>query len=662
MRESHSESSRSKESETRDSVMTELTQKAASYEHFRKEWLAAFEDSTLSSIEKGRLFATKLITQWLDVTSEDEDFFLCDGSCDGGIDIAYLRRQDVDTVVQENNAIEGDTWYIVQSKYGTSFTGTDSIIKEGRKIVDTLQGTNSNLSGQSQRLLQKLNSFREKASDADRIVLVFATCDPINPEHRRALQDVKSIGRERGISRFDVEEVSLATIWRSLDDVVQTRLSVDIDGHFVEQSSGLLVGTVSLFDLFAFLNEFRDKTGDLDQLYEKNVRRFLGNRRKINKGIASTLRDNPEKFGLYNNGITIVVSGYFKHQNAETIKMNDPYIVNGCQTTRTIWDVLDSKLNSGGTGTSEAHDAWKEQVRRGGVVTKIVKSDNVELHNITRFTNSQNSVREQDFIALNSGFQQWARELASQRNIFLEIQRGGIESRKALEKRQIRTQAFDGYVNAFALIKVYGAGWLGAPGLAFGKNSPFLPTGSLYRQMISVEDVERPFGANDLYAAYILKRAADDIGFGRGAGHPSRHLSRYLFYHIIMRMLDNVIRLTPELQQHVPSRSMLTEAVLRLSDPTKKQKLDLLCKSALTVIEQYFSPNYDRSIHKEVSLLEVYNGNVNTFLKSENLGKKDFSPLLLELISLTNSGMALPTPTGGQTNLEFIASALIPSS
>ena len=121
----------------------------------------------------------------------------------------------------------------------------------------------------------------------------------------------------------------------------------------------MLVGTVSLIDLFEFLNLYQSKTGNLDQLYEKNVRQFLGNRRKINKSIANTLNENPEKFGLYNNGITIVVSGYSKSSNEGTFTVNDPYVVNGCQTTRTIWQVLDNKLNAGGTGQDTAIQKWQ---------------------------------------------------------------------------------------------------------------------------------------------------------------------------------------------------------------------------------------------------------------------------------------------------------------
>ena len=58
-----------------------------SYEQFREEWLAEIEGGNLSPLGKGRLFGTKLITQWLGVTTDDDDFVICDGSGDGGTDI-----------------------------------------------------------------------------------------------------------------------------------------------------------------------------------------------------------------------------------------------------------------------------------------------------------------------------------------------------------------------------------------------------------------------------------------------------------------------------------------------------------------------------------------------------------------------------------------------
>ena len=640
------------------------------YEQFREQWLTPIENGDLSPLGKGRLFAANLITQWLGVTTDDDDFFVCDGPGDGGIDVAYLKRADIDTANLDDNAEEGDTWYLVQSKYGTAFTGTDTIRDEGDKVIGTLQGQNQNLSDDTRQLMQKLDLFRKQASDSDQITLVFATTDPITQEDRQSIEDLKLIGRERVGHNFDVKEVSLLTIWEALDDTEQPRLSVSLKGKFVEQSSGLLVGTVSLVDLFQFLQSFQKQSGNLDQLYAKNVRQFLGPRRKVNKGIANTLNEVPEKFGLYNNGITIVVQGYLKSSIDDTITMNEPYIVNGCQTTRTIWQVLDSKLHAGGTGQDTATSDWRERVSFGGVVTKIVSSDEAEIANITQFTNLQNGVREQDFVALHDNFQSWKVAMQNNYRIFLEIQRGGIEAQKAYEKQRHPGQPqYVDYVNAFDLIKVYGAGWLGAPGLAFGKNAPFLPPqGSVYQRIVSPQNSEPGFGASDLYAAYKIKCVADEIGFGRNAESPSRRQSRFLFYHIIMRMLSNVILLTPGFRPPPVSGRDLTEAVLKLSDSGNEMQIAVLRNAAIVLLDQYLTVGSDltlgsaNSAHNESSFKEIHNGNLNGFLKAESLGRENHSPLLVQMLAQHNQAFAsIPMPgyEGNPTQREFVAKALI---
>ena len=615
------------------------------YAQFREQWLVAIEEGNPSTLHKARRFAAKLVTQWQGITTEDDDFVVCDGSGDGGIDVAYLKRADTDVETHDDNSIEGDAWYLVQSKYGTSFSGSDTILIEGQKVISTLVGQNQHLSHDTQQLLDKLTEFRQRASNADRIVLVLATTDQISQKEREVFDSIRVLGRERISPIFDIEEVSLYTIWEGLDDVEHNPLSVAIEGQFVEQSSGLLVGTSSLLSLFGFMQSYQRQTGDLNQLYQKNVRQFLGGRRKINKGIAETLRSNPEKFGLYNNGITVVVSGYVKSPRENVITMHDPYIVNGCQTTKTIWQVLDSKLNAGGTGNDSVDATWREQVDRGGVIVKIVRSDEAEITNITRYTNSQNSVREQDFIALNSGFQGWAAEMSRDYNVFLEIQRGAADARKAWEKQHPDQGKYDDYVNAFDLIKVYGAGWIGVPGIAFGKNAPFLPRGSVYERTMSRPERDTGFGAADLYAAFKVKGLADEIGFGRFAKRDSRRQSRFLFFHVFVQMLKNVIVLTPELDRPAGSMNDLTEAILRLSTCDAKGQLSLLQDGALALIDQYLTHGSANCAHKEASFLDSHNGDMNAFLKAPNLGKEDHSPLLVQALHIQNAAFNMGNPS-----------------
>lgn len=89
--------------------------------------------------------------------------------------------------------------------------------------------------------------------------------------------------------------------------------------------------------------------------------------------------------------------------------------MNGCQTTRTIWEVCQQRLEAGGTGTNSALEDWRERAGHGVVVTKVVKVgvDGEDLlQAITRYTNTQNAIRERDFLALTSDFKTWANQMA----------------------------------------------------------------------------------------------------------------------------------------------------------------------------------------------------------------------------------------------------------
>ena len=253
-----------------NAIANEQNQDEVTFEQFCEQWLEEFQHGDLSSFTKGQRFAIKLVTQWLDVTADDNDLVLCDGSGDGGIDIAYLHRADLEDAEQQGQSAEGDTWYLVQSKYGTSFQGPETIISEGRKVIATLAGENTRLSEHTTQLLGRLETFRQQASkERDRIILVFATDRPITESDRQALNEIRLLGTRRIPHIFDVEDLSLQTIWEARDTAQQPDVSLLISGNFVDPTPGILVGTIPLTDMYRFLAAYRDKTGNLDQLYEK---------------------------------------------------------------------------------------------------------------------------------------------------------------------------------------------------------------------------------------------------------------------------------------------------------------------------------------------------------------------------------------------------------
>lgn len=512
-------------------------------------------------------------------------------------------------------------------------------------MIDTLSGQRSKLSSLAQGLQERLVLFQQKAGELDRLSLVFATEEPLTDGQRRVLDDVRTIGRKRLGPLFDVESVSIATIYqRVLEEPpgAPDRISVELEAKLASSGSDLLVGPVSLLGLYNFLKRYRSEAGDLDQLYEKNVRRFLGSRGKVNKAMQKTLKENPARFGLYNNGITLVVEDFAL--DGGNVTLTEPFVVNGCQTTRTIWEVFHQQLESGGTGTSKKQQDWLDGAREGVVVTKIVKvgsSGENLLQDITRYTNSQNAVREKDFLALTSDFRTMARQMEEGYSVYLETQRGGWESRRAYQRQHPNQKQFSEHANAFDLLKVYGAGWLSEPGVAYGRNAAFLPNGSVFRRIFGQAD-GAPFTVEDFYAAYRLQRSADAFKFGRGATKPSRRQTRFLFYMVALETLKSLMVL--ESLSVTPER--LTQALIKLYGQGNEDAKDSLMNAAIEIIDECMNQGSGESIFDEPQFKNAFNNDLNGYLKWEQIGKTDSSsPHLRTSITITRKTLGRGSPS-----------------
>lgn len=600
------------------------------FEAFRKEWLKDITQGNPSTVELGNRFSRKLITQWLEVDESTDDIVYCDGSGDGGIDIAYLNQSENLDEASE----EGDVWYLVQSKYGKAFSGSRTLLAEAQKIINTLDTKEKKLSSLAQDLLEKLLNFRAQASERDKLILVFATEQPLTDTEIEVLEDIKVIGQNRLGRIFDVESVSIATIHQRNIDSQVTQIKIPLKANDA-RGDKLIVGSLKLRELYAFMKAYRNQKGDLDQLYEKNVRRFLGKQRKVNKAIKKTIEDEPENFGLYNNGVTIVVEDFERvgRGSASGFNLVEPYIVNGCQTSKTIWNVLQNKLESGGTGSSKELMEWKEKLESGVVIVKIVKvgSEGQELlTRITKYTNSQNAVTEKDFMALTSNFRDWQRQIANKYYLFLEIQRGGWDSQKAYQRQNPSEYQFKEWANAFALFKVYGAGWLGEAGIALGKNQPFYPNGSIFKKITNKQENADLFGIDDLYAAYLLQKTANEkYKFGR-EGIESRKFTRFLFYMIVIEMLKSVM-IDAKIKT---SKANITQAFLKLFNSTNQLGCDALFEGATLLIDEYMTAEKTDSVYYEPQVVDRYK-DVKSYVRWDRLGKsKEDSPKLYDLLAI----------------------------
>jgi hypothetical protein len=307
-----------------------------------------------------------------------------------------------------------------------------------------------------------------------------------------------------------------------------------------------------------------------------------------------------------------------------------------------IWTACDKWLKSGGTGKSKVIDEWKQKADKGVVVTKIVKLSSADqdlLPAIARCTNSQNAIRNQDFLALERDFTRWAEQMKVQYEIFMETQRGEWESRQAYQRQHPQEPVYREHANAFDLIKVYGAGWLGVPGLAFGDNAPFIPPdGPIYEKILADNrDNEEEFGVDDLYAAYCLKKAADNYGFGKKGGDKpsSRGQTRYIFYMVVAELLLDILTSSPRFSTH-PSLKDLTRALLQLFKPEHHIALVVLLDTGVALIDEYLSEEKTDTAFKEPILTAKFHSDLGSYLKSPILGKRDMdknSPYLHRMLA-----------------------------
>ena len=184
------------------------------------------------------------------------------------------------------------------------------------------------------------------------------------------------------------------------------------------------------------------------RLLERNVRSFLQVKGAVNKGIRDTLRDEPDMFLAYNNGISVTAESVevIRDENGRPSikKIRDMQIVNGGQTTASIYNAWkDKKLDV---------DLSKVFVQmKLSVISTSAAMDEI-VPKISAFANTQNKIQMADFSA-NDPFHRkieelsritWAPAQGGQKpqNWFYERARGQYADMLSKETTTLRRKAY----------------------------------------------------------------------------------------------------------------------------------------------------------------------------------------------------------------------------
>lgn len=125
-------------------------------------------------------------------------------------------------------------------------------------------------------------------------------------------------------------------------------------------------------------------------LLEKNVRTFLQFKTTVNKGIRDTIRNEPDMFFAYNNGISTTADKIdieFEDSIPYITRIENWQIVNGGQTTASIF----------ATSTMKDIDLSKVFVQMKISVVQQIDEIDIIVPNISRFANLQTIIKDSDF-------------------------------------------------------------------------------------------------------------------------------------------------------------------------------------------------------------------------------------------------------------------------
>jgi hypothetical protein len=172
-------------------------------------------------------------------------------------------------------------------------------------------------------------------------------------------------------------------------DTTRTDVTLELDDEWTRTVD--VPGSPAVIHTLIDAAHYADKTREHGSaLFRYNPRLFLGPTKGPNREMLLVLK-GPERhnFHLYNNGITAIAKGEPRDEvlqdGIRKVSFQDFQVVNGCQTTETLWRWRLTQPNDPTDGA------------KSYVAVRIVLTDDSELaHQISMSTNNQSAVQNAD--------------------------------------------------------------------------------------------------------------------------------------------------------------------------------------------------------------------------------------------------------------------------
>ena len=255
---------------------------------------------------------------------------ITDGAGDKQIDAVYINNQN-------------STIYIIQGKFYEKENIDSEPLREVLSSWIQIQNLEELQNNANEKLKVKITEMASALEDDYSICFELITTSELTDSAKKDLEIF-----QKNISENDRFNANLIVVD---NEILKTRydeaLNMNrpyINHNFSVESNKYMemyIGNKKAVIAAIPLKECIKIPGIKDgSLFRKNVRQSLGMDNKVNKGIAHTLKNDPEKFFFLHNGITAICSSV--NIDNGIISVKELNVVNGCQSLNTIFNCSQS--------------------------------------------------------------------------------------------------------------------------------------------------------------------------------------------------------------------------------------------------------------------------------------------------------------------------------
>lgn len=339
--------------------------------------------NSLQLERRSEAFSFLALATILRVDLDEAGACITDGPEDRGVDAVYLDERFGRRVI-----------HLFQFKHHGEFKRANRNFPSSEidKIIsfvhDCFEQTEGFLKGCNSALAQKVIDIWDFVRSGTCQVEVHLCSNGEKLVDEQRIRMVASLARFKFISLYesDLDSISDAVAQRySGKREIKLRA---VEEQVFERTDGNVRAVIATIRADEFIEAFTDNNNPLQldpQLFEENVRVYLGEQNDINKRIYDTaVSPDAGMFWYYNNGITIVCERFSYQPGFRNgpLVIDNPQVVNGGQTSHALFQASKADFNALG---------------RVRLLVRIIETRDHSMYaRVAEATNSQTPIRSRD--------------------------------------------------------------------------------------------------------------------------------------------------------------------------------------------------------------------------------------------------------------------------